>query len=222
MKKIFLPAILLIIALFIAMCGKTSDVQLLESGRIFENNGDYAKALAKYDMLLRQHPDSPLRIEVFCRAGLAAFTGLEDMKRAESYLKRVADTDPLSPRASGCNALIDFIYEGNIQDKAEVLYLAGTAYANILNDYQMANNVLRMLLERYPDNERAPQALFMVGFNYANNIQDFIQARQVYETFIERYPDHELVFSVRWELEYLGKDINEIPEIRMIDESGLK
>ena len=56
----------------------------------------------------------------------------------------------------------------------------------------------------------------MVGFIYANTTSDTAQARLEYNQFLQNYPDHELVPSVEWELQYLGKDINNIPELNVI------
>jgi hypothetical protein len=38
-----------------------------------------------------------------------------------------------------------------------------------------------------------------------------------YNTFLQNYPDHELAPSVEWELRYLGKDINDIPELKALE-----
>ena len=44
-------------------------------------------------------------------------------------------------------------------------------------------------------------------------------ARIEYLAFLEKYPDHELVPSVKWEMENLGKDISDI-DIFPKDESS--
>lgn len=65
-------------------------------------------------------------------------------------------------------------------------------------------------LERFPKSNFAPKSLFMSGFIYANNLGDYENARKCYELFLERYPNHELSTSVRWEIENLGTDVNEL------------
>jgi hypothetical protein len=50
----------------------------------------------------------------------------------------------------------------------------------------------------------------MIGYIYANHVKDFDKAKEAYNSFIEKYPEHELVTSVKWEIDHLGKDISEI------------
>jgi hypothetical protein len=50
----------------------------------------------------------------------------------------------------------------------------------------------------------------MSAFIYANDLKDIEKARAAYKSFVETYPQHELVPSVKWELEHLGQDINDI------------
>ena len=101
---------------------------------------------------------------------------------------------------------------------AEALYRAGLVYTNGLQDFDNAISSLQRVIEKYPDSQLAAQCQFMIGFIYANNTSDTLQARLAYSKFLENYPEHELVPSVEWELKYLGKDINEIPELQNLDQ----
>jgi hypothetical protein len=76
-----------------------------------------------------------------------------------------------------------------------------------------------MVVKEYPESKYGPQAQFMIGFVYANNQVDTSKAREAYNLFLEKYGDHELAASVKWELENLGKDINDILKI---EETGTK
>jgi len=80
------------------------------------------------------------------------------------------------------------------------------------NDQQPEKAIenFKKLLDNYPDGEKAAGATFMIGFIYANNLENYEAARIFYNKFIEKYPDHELVSSAQYELETLGKDINEL------------
>ncbi|MDP6133258.1 MAG: hypothetical protein QF856_01540 [Candidatus Marinimicrobia bacterium] len=51
---------------------------------------------------------------------------------------------------------------------------------------------------------------------YANILENIERAVSIYQTFLETFPDHELVSSVKFELEILGKSINEIPALKNI------
>ncbi|MCD6115696.1 tetratricopeptide repeat protein [bacterium] len=100
----------------------------------------------------------------------------------------------------------------------EALYKAGLIYANALKDYEKGVGLLRKVEKQYPDARNAAQCNFMIGFIYANSVNDTSKAREAYNQFLNKYPDNELVPSVKWELDHLGKDISEIPELKKIEE----
>ena len=92
----------------------------------------------------------------------------------------------------------------------EILYKLGTAYMNNLKDADKSIEAYRRLIADYPESIHVAKAYFMIGYNYANEVGDLEKAREAYNIFLEKYPDHDLATSVTWELENLGKDINEI------------
>jgi outer membrane protein assembly factor BamD (BamD/ComL family) len=96
----------------------------------------------------------------------------------------------------------------------EALQRTALIYTNGLQDYKTAVDVYERLIKNYPDSIKyASQAQFMIGFIYNNYAPDTAKARVAYQTFLSKYPKHELAQSVEWELKYLGKSIDEIPEI---------
>ena len=100
---------------------------------------------------------------------------------------------------------------------AEAHYHIALIQANGLQDFDTAVTTFESLIDKYPETKFAPQAQFMIGFIYANNVSDTTQARIAYEKFVSDYPEHELTSSVEWELKYLGKDINDIPELMSLE-----
>lgn len=100
----------------------------------------------------------------------------------------------------------------------EALYRAGLVYTQGLQDFNTAISTHRRVIDEYPESTFASQCQFMIGFIYANNAADTAKARIAYNTFLQKYPSHELASSVEWELRYLGKDINDIPELRTLDQ----
>ena len=56
----------------------------------------------------------------------------------------------------------------------------------------------------------------MIGYIYANVKNDSANALKEYNVFLEKYPDHELAPSVQFEIQWLGKDINDIPALKHI------
>jgi TolA-binding protein len=95
-------------------------------------------------------------------------------------------------------------------------------YTNAKNSYanQKAEDAIENfegLIEYYPESEHMAEALFMLGFINANDIVDTVAARKYYTEFLEKYPTHELAFSAQYELENLGKDINELPIFKNLE-----
>ncbi len=59
----------------------------------------------------------------------------------------------------------------------------------------------------------------MIGYVFANFMRDYESARVEYERFLELFEseaDSGIVQSVKFELKNLGKDLNEIPQLKHI------
>ena len=87
---------------------------------------------------------------------------------------------------------------------------------NDLRDFNSAINAYSDVVNKFPGTDQEAQAQFMIGYIYANILGDKSKAEKNYKTFLDRYPDHELAPSVKFELDYLGKDINEIDVLKHI------
>lgn len=109
------------------------------------------------------------------------------------------------------------ILKGGSPLSAEAQYKIALVQANGLQNFEDAITTFENVISKYPDTRFAPQAQFMIGFIYANSLSNTDKAKIAYEKFLEAYPEHELVESVKWELKYLGKDINEIPELMNLE-----
>lgn len=92
----------------------------------------------------------------------------------------------------------------------EMLNKLATLYASSEKNYMRAVETYRQLIDKFPGSKYEAQAQFMIGYLYANEIKDLDMAKKEYEKFLEKYPNHELAASVKWELDHLGQDINEI------------
>ncbi len=90
----------------------------------------------------------------------------------------------------------------------EYYSLAKENYAE--QNFELAINNFRSLIDNYPESIHSSEALFMLGFINANDVKDYDEAKKYYQKFIEKYPDHELIGSATYELDNLGKDINEL------------
>jgi len=80
--------------------------------------------------------------------------------------------------------------------------------------YEDAVRVYRQIARDYASSKQGANSQFMVGYIYANHIKDYPQAKIELERFIEKFgskADSGLVAGARFELQYLGKSIDEIP-----------
>ena len=103
------------------------------------------------------------------------------------------------------------------EKKSEKEYFdAGYEQYNKQNFEDAVNN-FKLLVKYYPEGELAAKSIFMLGFINANHIENFDEARKYYTQFIEKYPDNELVDSAKYELETLGKSIDELPIFEKIE-----
>ena len=73
-------------------------------------------------------------------------------------------------------------------------------------------------MDNFPETREEPHAQFMIGYIYANvnEVRDSESALIEYNLFLDKYPDHELAPSVEFEIDWLGKDINDIPALKHI------
>lgn len=97
---------------------------------------------------------------------------------------------------------------------AKSRYFIGDIYMNNLKDFHAAVSAYKQVVDLHHGSEMDANAQFMVGFIYANYINDLEKAKEEYSRFLELYPDHNLVKDVNFELQYLGKDINQIPVLK--------
>ena len=70
------------------------------------------------------------------------------------------------------------------------------------------------IVDDYPEGAYSAKALFMVGFVNANYLKNYNKAEKYYKEFLSKYPENELADDAQYELDHLGKDINEIPELQ--------
>ena len=88
---------------------------------------------------------------------------------------------------------------------------------NDLKDYYRAINTYQEVIFKYKGTNYEPMSKFMIGFIYANVLDDLPKAESTYSEFIKEFPEHELVPSVKFELDYLGKQIKDIEDLKAKD-----
>ena len=78
-------------------------------------------------------------------------------------------------------------------------------------NWEGAEENFQKILDNFPTGEHSAKALFMIGFinaNYTNNLE---KAKKYYTKFLEKYPDHDLADDAKYEIENLGKNIEDLP-----------
>jgi TolA-binding protein len=96
------------------------------------------------------------------------------------------------------------------------MFQIGAIYMNNTNQYDQSVGSYVRVFEDYPDSPDAVKALFMAGFVSATYSGAYEQAEGYYRQFLEKYPNHELVPAAEFELENLGKDVEEIDALKGI------
>lgn len=92
----------------------------------------------------------------------------------------------------------------------------GDIYMNNIEDLKRSLGAYKQTTVQFPGTDEGVKALFMIGFLNANHLEDFEAAREAYMDFMSRYPNHELVPSVKFELENLGKPVEDIDALKGI------
>jgi peptidyl-prolyl cis-trans isomerase C len=92
-------------------------------------------------------------------------------------------------------------------------------YAQNTTDPYARIKAFEEILEKFPDDEHAPQAMFMIGFVYIEELTDKVSAGRYFTRLIDNYPDSEVAESARWMLENLDQPL---PDFEDIDELNKK
>ena len=81
----------------------------------------------------------------------------------------------------------------------------------------------RQIVRDYPKTRHGANSQFMIGYIYANHLNDLEQARIELNRYLDKfaqYSDSGLVAGAKFELENLGKSIDEIPIIAQIGDTS--
>jgi outer membrane protein assembly factor BamD (BamD/ComL family) len=90
----------------------------------------------------------------------------------------------------------------------ELFQNAKTAYNS--GNYQKAVTDLQTFMKKFPDDPEYPQVLFLYAFINANQLNNFEEAEKAYKKFLKKYPEHEMAASAKFELDNLGKPVDEL------------
>lgn len=80
--------------------------------------------------------------------------------------------------------------------------------------YEEAVKIYRQVAARHSKTRQGANSQFMVGYIYANHLKDYDKARTELERFLRDYEgiaDSGLIAGAKFELQFLGKSLDEIP-----------
>jgi len=233
--------------LLITGCSKTAG-ELFELSNENLKNDKTDQAIVDLESLVTKFPDDSLASLASYKLASIHLTWKNDLTRGYASLQNTANNYRGSIQGTQAQKEIDQFPEF-ILNKAESLrkrkmvkeavdhlmfmtekysqhelaprgqYMLGDLYMNDFRDFPTAIQEYRKVIENYAGSSQEAHALFMIGYIYANVVNDPKSAEIEYSAFLKRFPTHELSPSVKFELEFLGKGIDEIPALKHITSS---
>lgn len=88
-------------------------------------------------------------------------------------------------------------------------------YAQTTSDPYERIRAFEEIVEKFPDDDHAPQALFMVGFVHMEELKDKKSATFNFKKVLREYPDSDVADSAKWMLDNMDKPM---PEFETIEE----
>jgi len=101
------------------------------------------------------------------------------------------------------------IKEKRYERTAEELFYEAQEYG-ALGMYGHAIESYEEFLIKFPKHEKAPDVKFLIAFTYHNSLKEESLAKKHYSEFIKNYPDSPLKVSAEFEMENIGKDIDNL------------
>lgn len=125
-----------------------------------------------------------------------------------SSAKEISSTDALKL----ANYYVQYASQ-NQDDSLSPIYLFKSAdiFMNI-REPEKAINAHKIILQKYPDFEKASSAMFLTAFIYEDQLMDLANAEKYYKLFIEEYPDSDFADDAEISLNNLGKTPEQLIE----------
>ncbi len=139
---------------------------------------------------------------------------IEKIQSLEKQLERDVQSGELSNQHmfETAQAMKDYLlaYPDDTMHRAEYYKKAAMLFGQA-QDWNQSIALIDTFISRYPQHEYAPELLHFKAFYIdEEGLKDLQQARINYLKFLDLYPDHELVKSVLFSLENLGKPAEEV------------
>jgi len=214
-----IPKLLLLALLTSSLACSSPGEKELAFGDSLAYRGDYARALAAYELALERLPRTAYyhRIRAHKRSGELAYLFLAEYRRALHHFKALAELDAGEDGFAAREAIAEIArFKSNDLRQAIVEYQhllelypehpqapriqleVAHCYAQ-LGDHQQARVEARLMLERYPDSEQTHEVILLVadGLALEGNLQGAIDE---YEKFLKDYKSSTLVPTAAFQL----------------------
>jgi parvulin-like peptidyl-prolyl isomerase len=86
-------------------------------------------------------------------------------------------------------------------------------FAQNSSDPQQRIQAFQQIVDKYPQDETAPEAMFMIGFVYAEELKDRAMADRTFTALIEKYPQSEMAQTARWMLDNLDEPLPKFEDL---------
>ena len=140
-------SLILVAFIFISCSSKKSDEELFNEAKTNTEDGKIPEAVASYEELLKEYPDSKTAPE--------ALTNIAAIYQ-NKLVKNISETESLVEAAKFFRQIYDDYPESEFAPMG--LFMAGFVLANELNMYNEATENYNLFMETFPDHELAASA----------------------------------------------------------------
>ena len=109
---------------------------------------------------------------------------------------------------------LNYGFDGKKFERDELGFYAEAQQYAIEGQFYHAIKGYEDFIAKFPQSQYTPNAKFLIAFTYNNQLADTESARKHYESFIKAYPEHSLRQSAEYELNNLGKNLEDLPEFK--------
>ena len=113
--------------------------------------------------------------------------------------------------------------EGDPEDIAVEMFAKAQEMQKNEN-FHGAIEIYRAIVKKHPQSRQASNSQFMIGYICSNHLNDVEQAKIELRRFLDKYAeiaDSGLIAGAKFELKYMGKNIDEIPILSNLNEGGM-
>jgi len=147
MKKFVSFLMVLTVGVLVTFCGSQSDKDYFESAQSNKEAGKYVEALADFEMLVEEYPDSEYQVKALFEIGKMYQTQVNKNISKEESIQKAVDS-----------YYTIFKKHPDSQQAPSSLFMVAFLNANELFKLDTARETYELFIQKYPDNELVPSA----------------------------------------------------------------